>query len=206
MAVIADYTTLSDAVAAYLDRNELTAYVPNFIREAEQLIYRDLSHRGIETEFTATTSSGALALSGLTNFRNFKWIRASGQGGSLIEPMTISELYRSYPDRTAVAAFPSHYARDGANIIFGPAVDAITLDGVYYAQLPVLSASNTTNWYTANYPEILLYGALMGASSFLMDDPRLTVWATKLQMAREAIEGTDKKEARTGTPRSIQVR
>jgi hypothetical protein len=136
-----------------------------------------------------------------------KWLRTSATGGQLLEPMSISELYRTYPDRSGVTTFPTAYARDGANIIFGPSVSgAIALDGVYYSLLPTLSASNTTNWYTANYPEVLLYGALMAAQPFIVGDPRIPIWATSLKVGLEALKEVEKRERKTDTPRSVQVR
>lgn len=206
MAIITDYTTLSDAVAGYLNRSDLTTYVPNFIRDAELLIYNDARHRGVETEFTANTSNGVLALSGLTNFREFKWIRTSASGGGLLKPLSISQLYEMYPERTEQTAFPTYYARDGANIIFGPAgAGTIALDGVYYSLLPPLSASNTTNWYTTNAPSVLLFGALLQATPFIIGDPRIPVWASLFQEAQAAIHETGRRENKTHTPRAVRV-
>lgn len=207
MAVISDYTTLSDAVAGYLDRSDLTTYVPNFIRSAEQMIYRQIRNRGVETEFTANTAAGGvLAISGLTDFREMKWLRTSASGGSIIEPVPIEQLYKLYPDRTAIASFPTVYARDGANFIFGPcAASGVALDGVYYKLLPALGASNTTNWFTANSPEVLLYGALTHASPFLNDDPRVAVWAGFFKESFDAVHDTAKKENRTGGQRAVRI-
>lgn len=206
MAVIVDYTTLSSAVESYLDRSDLSTFTPNFIESAERLVYRAVRHRGLETEFTATTSSGAVALSGLTNFRNIKWIRTSATGGQFLEPMSVEALYRAYPDRTVTATFPKFYARDGANLIFGPAAaESVALDGVYYKLLPVLSASNTTNWFTTNAPEVLLYGALMQAEPFMVGDQRVPVWASLFKAHFEAIQDEGKLENRTGSTRRVKV-
>lgn len=206
MALITDYTTLSDAVATYLNRSDLTTEVPNFIRDAELLIYNDARHRGVETEFTANTSSGVLALSGLTNFREFKWLRTSASGGQLLEPVPIDQLYRMYPERTGQTQLPRVYARDGANIIFGPAGSGtFALDGVYYSLLAPLSASNTTNWYTANAPSMLLFGSLLQAQPFLIGDPRIPVWATFFKGARDSIQETARRENKGHTPRAVKV-
>jgi hypothetical protein len=206
VAIISDFTTLSDAVAGYLNRSDLTAYVPNFIRDAELLIYNDARHRGVETEFAGNTAAGVLALSGLTNFREFKWLRASAAGGALLKPVSITEMYERYPLRSEQTALPSHYARDGANIVFGPAgAGTIALDGVYYSLLAPLSASNTTNWYTTNAPSVLLFGALMQAQPFMPADARIPIWATFLKEARDAIQETARRENKTHTPRAVRV-
>jgi hypothetical protein len=206
MAIITDYTTLSSAVASYLDRSDLTAMIPNFIEAAEQQVYRRVKHRGVETEFTATTSSGAVALSGLTNFREMKWMRVSSTPGVFLEPMTVENLYRQFPDRSATTATPRAYARDGASLIFGPAAaNSISLDGVYYALLPNLSASNTTNWFTSNAPEVLLYGALMHAEPYIIGDQRVPVWGSFFRDSFDAVQLEGKYENRTGSRRSVKV-
>lgn len=207
MAIISDYTTLSTAVGNYLDRDDLSTFIPNFIEAAEQIVYRKVKHRGIETEFTSTTAGGGLvALSGLTNFRNMKWVRVSSTPGVFLEPMTIEGLYRAFPNRSVASSQPRAYARDGANFIFGPAAaNGVNLDGVYYALLANLGSSNTTNWFTANAPEVLLYGALMSAEPFLAGDQRTVVWASFFKEALKAVQEEDKMQERTGSRRAVQV-
>jgi hypothetical protein len=41
---------------------------------------------------------------------------------------------------------------------------------------PLEIASPTQNWYTLNAPEVLLYGSLLEAESFIMNDERLPIW------------------------------
>jgi hypothetical protein len=185
----------------------LTTFVPNFIHAAEQAIYRRARHRGIETEFTANTGAGGvLALSGLTAYRDFKWIRTSALGGGFIRPTTIEALYTTYPDRTVAESFPREYARDGANIVFGPcAAVGVALDGVYYALLPALGASNTTNWFITNAPEVLLYGALLQAAPFIKSDERLPIWADLFNDLFGAVQEEGLAEQRTRSSRSVKI-
>jgi hypothetical protein len=207
MAIINDYTTLSDAVASYLNRSDLTTFVPNFIEAAEQLVYRKIEHRGVETAFTGvTTSGGVFALSGLTNFRSIKWIRTSAAGGGILKPLSIENLYEMFPNRSQAEAFPRHFARDAAELVFGPcAASGVALDGVYYALLPNLSASNTTNFFTSNAPEVLLFGALTQAEPFIVGDQRIPVWASLFTAAFDAVQHEGKRENRTGTSRVTRV-
>jgi hypothetical protein len=40
-----------------------------------------------------------------------------------------------------------------------------------------LSGSNTTNWLLTNHPDVYLYGTLLEAQPYLMDDARIATWA-----------------------------
>lgn len=206
MAVIADYTGLTSTVASYLARADLTTFIPNFVEAAERLIYPRLVNRGVEIEFTATTSSGVVALSGLTNYLSMKWLRDSASGGTFLKPLTAEQLYETYPDRSVAETHPRYYARDGANIVFGPAAaDGVALDGVYYAKLAKLTSANTTNWVISNYPELLLYGALMQAQPFIAGDERIPIWGNLLKEQWAAVREEERRERKTGSSRAVKV-
>jgi hypothetical protein len=46
---------------------------------------------------------------------------------------------------------------------------------VYFKKLDPLRTTDST-WYVVNAPEVLLYGALLEAKPFIMDDARIAVW------------------------------
>ena len=105
--------------------------------------------------------------------------------------MNIEELYNDYPDRSRTGT-PSLIAREGTNFVFGPVSIGGTLKGIYYAKLTALSDSNTTNWYTTNAPEVLLYGALLEAQPFIMNDARIQTWGQMYQGAIDSIRDEHK--------------
>jgi hypothetical protein len=120
--------------------------------------------------------------------------------------MSIENLYRKYPVRSEASNRPCAYARDGANFIFGPAAAVgVAVDGVYYSRLPNLAAANTTNFFTANCPEVLLYGALLQAEPYIIGDKRIPVWATMFREAFDAVQDEEKEENRSGSVRSVKV-
>jgi len=57
---------------------------------------------------------------------------------------------------------------------------------IAYFQPPLLDEANQTNFWTDYTPQLLLYGALLEATPFLKDDPRIQIWgqswAQELQM------------------------
>ena len=74
---------------------------------------------------------------------------------------------------------------------FPQASDTMTL--VYYAKIPALSDTNTTNWLLTDRPQIYLYGALLEAAPYLLDDTRATVWQTYLETAIDNAEQADRR-------------
>jgi hypothetical protein len=53
----------------------------------------------------------------------------------------------------------------------------VSYDIRYYAKIPALSNSNTSNWLLLKSPDLYLYSALAASAPFLKDDERIAVWA-----------------------------
>jgi hypothetical protein len=74
------------------------------------------------------------------------------------------------------------------------------LEILYYAQPPVLSGSNSSNVFLANYPDALLYGSLIEAEPYLINDARSQTWATLYDRAIKNIEDSDQNSEYSGIP------
>lgn len=210
MAIITDYDTLVTAIQDTIDRSDLATHVPNWIEAIENKLYRSLEIRGLENTF-AIAAAPSFALSSLAGatFRNFKtiWV-SSSTPTSVVEPMTLEQLFREYPNRTVTAARPRNYARHGSDtILLGPAGAAgVQISGVFYELLPHLNTTSpTTNWFTDNIPELLQYGALQYAAPFMANDPRLATWATMYADFFKTLTAFEVREKRGGATMAIRV-
>jgi len=70
------------------------------------------------------------------------------------------------------------------NIKFAPTPntsDAVSM--LYYQKPAYLSSTVTTNVWTENCVDALLYGSLAEAEPYLMNDPRLQTWAQLYERA-----------------------
>jgi hypothetical protein len=115
-------------------------------------------------------------------------------------------IYHHYPTRSADGK-PKFIAREADNFIFGPYPDsAYTVKGVYYKKLDALSASNTTNWFITNAPDLLLFAALCEAEPFLVNDPRVALWEQKYEQIRSRVQREDDQEEFSGSPLAVTVR
>lgn len=59
-----------------------------------------------------------------------------------------------------------------------------------YKDFSPLSASNANNWILTSYPDVYLYGALLEASPYLVEDQRVDVWAQLYAAAVGTLRGT----------------
>lgn len=195
MAVITSYATLQTAIADYLARDDLTTFIPNFIQNCENKLYRTLNLRNEETALSQTITSGVATVP--TDFKALKMCFYDGNPAHPLQFVTLDELYRDYPVRNTTATTkPAVIAREGSNFIFGPVPADGTLKGVYYAKQDPLRTTDPS-WYVTNAPEVLLYGSLLEAEAFIMNDQRLPLWQ---QYFADAVDSLKQEEANAHFP------
>jgi hypothetical protein len=203
LALITNYDTLVTATQDYLARSDLAGFVPNFLQNAQGKLYRTLRIRQMETALTGTTAAGVVAVP--ADYLELKFVNISGSPYISLERTSPEFIYATYPLRSN-ASRPKFIAREGSNFIFGPAAaDGYSLVGIYYALLPLLSASNTTNFFTTNAPEVLLYGALLEAQPFLMNDKRIPVWTELYAEAIGTVARLNRSENFSGSNLAIKA-
>lgn len=200
---ISNYSELQTAVANWLARSDLTSYIPDFITLAEARIYREMKVRQMETALDATISSGVIAVP--SGYTSMKFAYVNGSPVTPLERMSLEEMYRQYPVRSS-SGKPRFFARNGSNFEFGPYPDSdYTIKGVYYKKLDALSGSNTSNWLLTDAPDLILFGALLEAKAFIMDDKRISLWEARYANAKREIQEQDDAEDVSGsvmTPRA----
>lgn len=195
MAVITSYATLQTEIAAYLARDDLTTWIPNFVQNAENKLYRRLNLRNEETALSVSISSGVAAVP--TDFKGLKFAYYSASPVVPLDWVTLDKLYRDYPNRTDTTTSPEVISREAGNFIFGPVAADGTLNGVYYAKQDPLRTTDPS-WYVTNAPEVLLYGSLLESAPFIKDDPRLPVWANLFNDAVASLEEEEMNTEHTG--------
>jgi hypothetical protein len=203
MALITDYSTLVTAITDYLARSDLSSFVPNFLQNCQGKIYRSLRLRTMETALSGTIASGVLAVP--ADYLELKYAYLTTDPSTFLERTTPELIYTKWRTRSA-SGRPLEIAREAENFIFGPFPDdTYAVAGIYYKQLTLLSASNTTNWFTTNAPEVMLYGALLEAQPFLMNDKRLPTWQMLYDQALETVKRADRRESFSGSTLATKV-
>lgn len=197
MAIITNYATLQTAVGDYLNRSDLSTFLPNFTQNAEMKLYRDLRIRAMETALSVTISSGVATVPTSPALVQLKYAYVDGSPVQPLDHVPPDMIYARYPVRSG-SHMPVDIAIEGTNFIFGPYPGNYTIKGIYYARLSPLSGSNTTNWFTTNATDALLYGSLLEAAPFLGDDPRIPMWQIAFDMAIKSIKAEETRARNSG--------
>ena len=181
---ITSYSELKTAVANWLNREDLTAVIPDFISLIEASMNRTLRVREMIERDTATISSGYVTLPG-------DWLETITLITTGSPPVTLEYLaaYGMNEVRSAEwAGIPRVYTmvNNKFKIFPAPTTD-LGVELVYYAKIPALSDSNTSNWMLDNNPDIYLFGALLQAEPYLKNDERLATWAAMYKGSIDAL-------------------
>jgi hypothetical protein len=204
MALFDTYAQGLVDIAAWLKRDDLTDQIPNFIRMGELRIYRDLRVRAMEASLSTAIASGVVAVP--SGYVGMKYAYLNSSPIRKLERKDAEWIHHNYPTRAADGV-PKFFARDADSFIFGPYPDsAYTMKGTYYKRLPALSALNTSNWFTENAPDLLLYASLISAEPYCMNDERLVLWKSLYEEAGQRIQYEDTNEEFSGSPLEVTPR
>lgn len=169
-----NWTELKAEVATLLNRSDLTANIPGFIRLAEAQMARQLESR--EDVGMTNISIGGETAQIPCDFRGVISFRVNGS------PATPLEYVR--PDRldelgATAGGKPRCYTIVGKSFAFYPYPASGT---TYTARLryrrgfDTLGEDNPDNWVLDRSPDAYLYGAALQSAPFLKDDARLQIW------------------------------
>jgi len=162
------YSSLKTEVADWLDREDLEAKIPTFIRLAEATMNRTLRTREATQRIAGQITSEFLPLP--ADFAQAQSLRVNGRALNPVETATID----GYP---AASGPPRLYAMEADKLRFYPTPDrAFDYDLIYYRQVPALSDDNPTNWVLARHPDAYLYGTLLHAAPYLRDAEAARTW------------------------------
>lgn len=198
------YSDLQTSVANYLGRSDLTAVIPDFIRFAETRLARELRTRKMLKSATANMTAGDARVALPTDFLEVRDLYTQGNPRMPVTYMSPSGFTRDA--RADESGLPVFYTVLSAEFQFAPMPDtAYVLEILYYAQPPVLSGSNSSNVFLANYPDALLYGALLEAEPYLINDARSQTWATLYDRAIKNIQDSDQNSEYSGIPLQMRI-
>jgi hypothetical protein len=175
------YANLKTAIADWLERDDLSARIGDFITLAEAHINRTLRVRQMVRRSQATITDAYSAAP-----PDLAEVIALTLDGAALEPTPLGVLGTG-PEMGR----PRRFAQVGPEIRYWPAPDrAYVADLTYYARTPALSDEAPTNWLLAEAPDVYLYGALLQAAPYLHDAESASTWgqlyAAALGALREA--------------------
>jgi hypothetical protein len=166
---LSNYTELKSSVANYLNRNDLTSSIPDFITLTEGKLNRDLRIRAsvVRAETTTTANTAFYNLpSDIIELKNIT--RDTSNASYALSYMSLESASREYGGFSS--GTPRAYSSVGDTIKLLPTPDSTYTIGInYYKKLTALSDSNTTNTILENYPDLYLFGSCFEGALFLND-------------------------------------
>lgn len=198
------YSELKTTIAGYLARTDLTTQIPDFIRLAELRLRRDLRIRQMLKSVTTATVASDSTVELPSDFLEVRDFVVVGNPVRPLNYYSPSAFNRN--TRTWEIGKPVDYTVLANDFQLAPIPDSVyTLKMFYFAAPVFLSDSNSSNAFLANTPDALLYGALLEAAPYLMDDARINTWGTMFDRAMSSITRSDEQGQYSGVPLVIQT-
>lgn len=180
-----DYTSLQASIASWLKRKDLTTVIPDLIRLAETKLSDDIKSHEQDGEATLTAVQGNAYLDLPADFRSVRSLAIPT--GSVPHPAYVAPEVMADRYQFDAPGSPEVYTIIGRSLKFAPAPDAAyPVALVYTARVPPLSNAAPTNWLLERAPNAYLFGALLMAQPYLVNDVRLPMFQ---QMYADAVSG-----------------
>lgn len=202
---LATYSDLKTSVANYLNRDDLTTVIPDFITLTENRLNRNLRVRTnlvrAETTTSANTSFYNLP-SDLIELRNITYdTTSSSYALDYLSPESLSREYGVY-----TSGMPRAYTNLGKDIKLGPTPDAAyTININYFKKLETLSDANPTNLILSEFPELYLFSACLEGSIFLNDTEQMQRFMALYQQTLDDVKAAEDAARYSGTSMTMTV-
>ena len=192
-----NYTNLQATIARWLNRDDLTTDIPDFITLCEQTLRRELKRRTLTQAITL--DSGTVTLPSDVE----EVVALSLDTDSYHGPLDLTTIVgvRDHLERYSPTGLPRVYAVLDNTLRLAPVPDtSYTGVIVYREKLVSLSGSNPSNATLVRAPDAYLYGALLEAALFLEHDERAPIWKAKFDEAIDAENLQREKEELGAAP------
>lgn len=187
---LSTYTDLKAAIASWLNRDDLTSSIPDFIALCEARLKRDLKRTTAKTTIYVYAGEAAVP----SDFSNPVSLRINS--GTVYQDVPLKRctpkmLGEELAKWNGVTGRPTHYAFFDGKLQFAPVPDqSYDCTLIYVTTLTPLSGSVSTNAVLTEAPDLYLYGSLLVAAPFLENDERIPVWES---LFKAAIDGMNQQ-------------
>tara|TARA_R100001369_G_scaffold25667_1_gene46688 strand:+ start:5528 stop:6148 length:621 start_codon:yes stop_codon:yes gene_type:complete len=201
---ITTYAELQTAVANWLNRDDLTSIIPDFISLAETDINRKLRHYKMIERMDAVLDSRYIQVpNGWLETVRFNITNSSTVKLDYIGPEDMLQKREENSDATGV---PQFYSQLGDSIeVFPTPSGEFPMQLAFFERIAALSGANTYNWLLQDEPDLYLYGALMQSAPYLLDDARTQTWGGLYTNALNSLQTASDDTRYGGSGRRIII-
>lgn len=193
-AQIIDYVSLQEAVADWLDRDDLTTQIESFIQLVEAEIDRRVQWNTKAASLSISTETTNWP-SDMVKPRSLRLVTGSTSADVALTVCTSEQLARHRAVVGASTGRPQFvcYERSGLIQVCPTPDTGYTAEITYYTGLRLggnnLYASTTSdNYFLIRFPDAYLYGSLAHAERFLQHEEAAATWERKFNEAVTQIQ------------------
>lgn len=179
------YAELLTKVAAWMNRDDLTAMIPDFVELAEERMNRYLRVRQMELALPVTAIT-ANEITPAADVIDVKVLWVPNFEATPLKAQSLESVVANGPE-----GFPTMYAWSIGNLYFDGAGD---VQGVLYQRIPAL-ATASTNWASTDAPSLYLFGTMLEAKLYVGDDAGAANWGARFQQVLDDLNGNDKRRS-----------
>jgi hypothetical protein len=201
---ITTYSELKTAVANWLNRDDLTSNIPEFIALAEAAINDQVRHWRMEKRAETTLDAQFIGLP--SDWLETVRFHINGNGTTDVRYVPRADMQKMRAANEDATGTPEYYSHNAGQVELYPTPDSnYSADINYLAQVAALSDVNTTNWLLTNYPDVYLYGALIHSAPFLQEDERTQTWAAMYSSAVARANKASNKAVASGSGLKVRI-
>lgn len=148
---------------------------------------------------TTTTTGGDSTVSLPTDFLELRTLFVETNPIKTLEYLSPAIFYSN--TKVTESGIPLSYTILASEFKFAPVPDTnYTIQILYYASPEFLSDTNPSNDFLATCPDLLLYGALIEAEPYLMNDARIQLWSAMYDRGLTALNTANDSSEYSGVP------
>jgi len=166
-----NYAQLTSLIQEYCQSTETSfvANIPNFVQYAEERIYNTVQLPALRQNSTASTTLGNQYMALPSDWlATYSLAVADGSGDyQFLLNKDVNFIRQSYPSASSTG-LPQYYAIwDDNTMLLGPTPDAAYTLELHYYYYPPSIVDAGTSWVGDNFENVLLYGSLREAYTYL---------------------------------------
>lgn len=203
---LTNYTGLKASIADFLNRDDLTSVIPDFVALAEAQINRDIRHWKMEARSSGQQDPADEYMQIPADWVETIRLHLTGTGTSVVNLVSRDAMADKRAAQENAAGTPRMYTHADGQFQLYPTPDATTnFELLYYQKIPSL-ITNTDNWLLLEAPDVYLYGALLHSAPYLAEDQRVAIWAQMYSAAVQRLNQVSEDAMFSGSGLTLKVR
>ena len=201
------YTELKASIADFLNRDDLTTVIPDFITLAESQINRDVRHWKMEARSSGQQSAADEYMQIPSDWVETIRLHLTGTGTSVVNLISRDAMADKRQKNEDTSGTPMYYTHADSQFQLYPTPSADTdFELLYFQKLDALSGSNADNWLLLDSPDVYLYGALLHSAPYLAEDQRIAIWAQMYSAAVQRLNEVSEDARFSGSGLKLKIR